>query len=372
MSDATYIELPPEQKKRPFFRTFRGWAICLFIAAVLAGAGLSWWLTEGRIASVYARVDANVYTVEAVYATTIEGILTRVGDMVAQGQALARIDPTTFPAAKTKVPLPGRSVLGEIHDRLEATEATEKQMMVRIAQARAEEERFQKVQQDTVTDHVRAQLIMRSMDRNNPYWEQASQTEAAARHRMDRARENFERVSKLRAALDTELARIRIELWRKKQKAAQKPADPPPPPPKPEPEHIIPNMLYAPVAGQILSIDAQAGGSVQPGQTVFTIMPTETGSPRWIQAFFPADAQERLKQGQNVQVRTAGGHYMGKIAEISSQLQTLPQTGNTPYLVVRVNLEDSRVMDKLQPGAGVECQVQTRYILGEQMSLNLF
>lgn len=371
MSDATYIELPPEQKKRPFFRTFRGWAICLFITAVIVGAGLSWWLAEGRIASVYARVDANVYTVDAVYATTIEGILARAGDTVAAGQALARIDPTTFPTEKAKPQLPGHEVLGEISGRLEATEATEKQMMVRIAQARTDEERFQKMHQDTVTDHVRAQLILRSMDRTSPYWAQASQAEAMAKGRMERAKENFEQVSKLRAALDTELARIRIELWRKKQKAAQKPADPAPEP-KQDPQQVIPTMLYAPVSGQILSVDAQAGTAVQPGQTVFTIMPTDANAPRWVQAFFPADARERLKQGQNVQIRTKDGHYMGKIAEISPQMQTLPQSGETPYLVVRVNLEDNRTMGKLQPGAGVECQVQTRYLLGEQMSLNLF
>lgn len=372
MSDATYIELPPEQKKRPFFRTFRGWAICLFLLAVLVGAALSWWLAEGRIASAYARVDTNVYTVETTFPTTIEGILTRVGDTVAAGQALARIDPTTFVQPKREsAPQPGVMGVGEISGRLDATESTEKQMMERIAQARADEERFQRLHQDTVTDHVRAQLALRAMDRSSPYWVQASQAEAVAKRRMDSARENFEQVSKLRAALDTELTRIRLEIWRKKQKPTA-PTAPPPPVPEPEPEPVAPNMLYAPVTGEVLAINAQPGQSVNPGEPVFTLLPTEGDSPRWIQAFFPLASRHLLKEGQNVQVRVGDGHYMGQIAAITAEDAPLPQGGEGRYLITRVNLEDRRSMERLKPGTPVECQVQTRYILGEQLFVDLF
>lgn len=371
MSDATYIELPAQpRKKRRFFRGWRGLALLFFLCAVAAAAGFSWWLSEGKISSVYARVDTVVYTVEPEYLTRVEKILVHQGEEISYGKPLANIQSAQVDQSQNPDPEAANpdslSNSSEISGRINATTENERDMSNRLARARAEEERYQRVLQQRVTEHVRAQLYMRSIDPGNYMaYQQATNMEQAARARSDVANEEFEKVSKLRAAIETELGRIRYEISRRKLRGARA-EQPSPKKPQPQPQ-LAPKFdtLYAPVSGRIMSINARPGQTVLRGQPVFVILPAGQNE-NWIQAWFPLSAQRMLKLGQKAIIKSGNIHLTGQVAGIGSEAQSLPtESGrqNTQYLPVRIQALEPRELGKLAPGTNVDCQIQTRYVL---------
>lgn len=374
MSEATYIELPTPPKKSRKGRFLRNLIILLCIAAVIAAGAFSWWLAQGKIASSFARVDAMIYTVDANFPTVMEELLVHQGEMVTAGQPLAHMD-TSDLAHRLAGTSPqqdqhGIPPMGEIAGRLDATETAERRMATRLAQARAEEERYQQIHQERVTDHVRAQLALRAIDAGNVMaHEQAKRMELLAKSRMDQARDEFEKVSKMRASMEMELHRIRAEIFRKKQRASQQvkqPVAPPPPPPIP----AAARTLYAVANGQIMGINAVPGQKIPAGTPVFYILPADQSSEKWVEAWFPANAKTLLKLGQKAQIKAQDIHLNGVVSAISEQTQTYAQGSSgeyAQYLPVRIQIPDQEGLSKIPPGTTVECQIQTRYLLGEKL-----
>lgn len=374
MSEAIYIELPPTPgKRRSFFRSWRGAVLLLLLAAVLLAGCFSWWLSQGKVTSVYAQVDTVVFTVEPEFAARLDEVLVRTGQEVRQGEPLARINPDLSDAPR---PAPQPSQDAAYTGRMVASSETEKRLSTQLDQARAEEERYRQMHHDRVIEHVRAQLYMRSVDRGNPMaYNEAGQMEAAARQRMDVAREQFERVSKARAAMEVELGRIRIELARKKRASRGAPEKP-----QPMPQDLPPQApaqlatLYAPVAGRIMDVSAAQGQILHQGHPVFVILPAG-GAPgdTWIQAWFPISARNMLKPGQKAQIKFGDLHVAGNVTGIATEAQSLSIPGSAwrqdqkQYLPVRIQVENAQDLAKLTPGAKVECQIQTRYVIGESM-----
>ncbi|MBD5641646.1 MAG: HlyD family efflux transporter periplasmic adaptor subunit [Desulfovibrio sp.] len=370
MSDATYIELPPQpSRRRSFFRSWKGAVLLLFLAAVLVAGWFSWWLSEGRISSSYARVDTVVYTVGTQTTAKVEQVLVGDGQAVSNGQPLARLAPGQSQEQKAA---PQEPVAG----KQDATEESEKRVSAMLARARAEEANLQKIHHERVTEHVRAQLALRS---TNPgyfgAYEEAARIEADARNRMNQAREQFEKASKARAILDLEMARIHYELARRKpRKAAQAreqvQAEPAAPIPA-QPAAPGPEFLYAPVNGRIVGVGAVAGQIAQQGQPLFLIMPAGPGTDSWIQAWFPVSAQRMLKMGQKATVKSGDLHLTGKVSAISPEAQYLPTANGqgqyAQYLPVRITISDPAELAKLVPGTTVQCQIQTRYVIDQEI-----
>lgn len=371
MSEATYIELPNPPKKRRGGRFWGKLLVLLFICAVVAAGVFSWWLAEGKISSSFARVDAMIYTVDANFPTVMEELLVRQGEMVTAGQPLAHLD-TADLAQRLAGTQPRHDIppMGEIAGRLNATETAEKRMATRLAQARAEEERFQQIHQERVTDHVRAQLSLRAIDAGNYIaHEQAKRMELLAKSRMDQARDEFEKVSKMRAGMEMELHRIRAEIFRRKQRSSRQPNQPAPasPPPPAIPEAA--RTLYAVANGQIMGINAVPGQKIAAGTPVFYILPADQSSEKWIEAWFPANAQKLLKLGQKAQVKANDVHLNGVVSAIAAQPQTYAQGSSgefAQYLPVRIQIQDQEALGKIPPGTTAQCQIQTRYLLGEK------
>lgn len=381
MSDATYIELPPEHKKRrSFLRAWRGMLLLLVLIAVGVAGYFSWWLSEGKLSSAYARVDTNVYTVETSFPTTIEQLLVRQGQEVLAGQPLANIDTRAFAESLkasgqmlSDFQNPGGD---EISQRLSAAEEDERRMAMRVAQARAEEDRYKQFYHERVTEHVRAQLALRAQGTYSPAaWDQAVRAEGMAKMRMEAARDEFERVSRMRAALEVELNKIRAELARKKRGGGGAPIKPmPKPDPKLQEQLALAGTLYSPAQGKVLAINGQAGTPFNRGETVFVILPTSGPSPnKWIQAWFPYEAQSKLAVGQQSLIKANNAHVRGTVAAIGNQAQRLPleAAGSTQYIPVQIQVADQQELGNLTPGERVDCQIQTRYLLGETLFLDL-
>lgn len=374
MSDATYIELPAQKKPRfPWLRGWRGLLLLLIIAGVAAAVWLSLWFAEGKLTSTYARVDTTVYTVEASFPTTIEQLLVQPGQEVEAGQPLARIDARAFAESlKASGEYQTNSQTQESEDNaasIGVMEEEEKKMAARLAQAQIQEDRYRQAHHQLVTEHVRAQLAMRSQDINNrTTWEQARQIEAAARSRMEWAKEEYEKVSHARWAIDKELAKIRAEVLRRKR-IGYRPPTPSAPKTDPRLEQAIAHAsaLYSPARGKIVGINAQAGTPMASGETVFAIMPTGNQAPdKWIQAWFPTIMRKNLAPGQKAQIRINDKVITGTVSVIAPGEQSLPvENAQTPYVPVQIQVPDQQELANLAPGTKVDCQIQTHYMPGE-------
>lgn len=365
MSDATYIELPAQPKKRPsFLRSWRGAVLLLFLLAVAVAAWFSWWLSEGKVSSAMAQVDTIVYAVEPNYPARVEQILVQQGQEVQEGQPLAMVNTIQAQPASAQPAQPDENA--EIGSRVRASAEKEKNMSNRASQARSEEERFQKIHQDRVAEHVRAQLMLRSVDRGDyAAYNQASQMEASARARMNSAREQFESVSQMRAAVDTELGKIRSEGSRRRVRRA--PAQETQQASQPAAVQVL-ETLYAPVNGTVMDINVRPGQVLQNGESAFLILPASNGNmDTWIQAWFPLSARQMLKPGQKAQIKSGDLHLNGQISVVGTEPQYMPADGTgrqfAQYLPVRIQVDNPQELAKLAPGASVECQVQTRYVI---------
>lgn len=390
MSQELNIEMPQQQGKKKIWRNPRALAIIILAALVILAGIFSWWLSRGKVSSAAARLDTIVYTVEPDFPTRLENVYVKSGESVKAGQPLGRIDlaPQAFvpPPPAHAAPSGNRHMpdMQDISERLAAAQLAEKSMASKVAQARAEEEKTRQLWQDLVTEHVRAQLAMRSLDSRNPAYAQARQVEEMARSRMESAKDIFEKISISRAAMDHELNRIRAELARVRQRTgsripATKTAES-------KPEFHAESNLYSPVDGKVMRINAAPGQMLAKGEPVFLILPTgrEYASESWIQAWFPVEDKGRIHPGQKVSIRFAGGeaHISGKVQAVGDAAQGLPEqaTGEpktatassamrdgeeAKYLPVKITIDNPAEIVNLPPGTKAECQIQTRYILGK-------
>lgn len=367
MVEELSLDMGPENKKRDWWRSPKGIVVIAALGLVLVAVLLSWWLANGTVSSLQAKMDTMVYNVEPEFATRVRSIAVHPGEEVQSGQVLASIEVPGDFAAQQQTPQNG---LQGISDRLSATQAAERQMAARVAEARAEEDRLHRIYQDSVTEHVRAQLAMRSINsRNQGAYQQAAGAEMAAKSRMQAANDEFEKASKARAAMDVELNKIRAQLQRARKSLSQ---------------GLVDNALsgqtavnrtadlYAPVTGKIMRINTESGHLANKGQTLFTILPTGDDylTSSWIQAWFPPDSRKMIEAGQQALVRFDNGLQLtGKVKSVGDTGAHMFSAGETNsrdrhYVSVKIVLDDPFKAQNIQPGTKASCQIQTRYLLG--------
>ena len=232
MSEVQYLEMPQGKPGGRMSGLLRGRGPVLAGAVLLVAlvALASWWLASGRISSLHAQVDGNVFMVTPQVSGTLAEISVAEGDHVRAGQAVGRVDISGYDRHVRQagqeiaaLRMPG---MEEMAGRVRQAQEAERDMVSRLAQARHEEEIKQRVRDEAVMAHVQAQLAMRGMQPQsngklgNRYAE-AQRAEQAARQRMEQAKADFENVSRVRAAISGELQRVRDEIMMAKQLAAR-------------------------------------------------------------------------------------------------------------------------------------------------------
>ena len=364
MAEELSIEMQTAEKKRPFWLNPKVIALSACIILIILTALFSWWLSNGTVTSIQAKMDTMVYTVEPEFPGRVRSIITQPGQNVQSGQVIGTMEVT-----EAYLPQNQQSGLQGITDRLSATQTAEKQLALRVSEARAEEERLYKIYQDSVTEHVRAQLAMRALNQRNPgAYQQAQAAEMAAKSRMQAANDEFESASKARAAMDVELNKIRAQIQRARKA-------------------LTPGMvesalsgqtqmakvvdLYAPVTGKVIRVNADLGHPVHKGQDLFTILPTGDDylTASWIQAWFPSDARKYLEAGQEALIRFDNGLQLkGKVKSVGDSggkmRSAADKRSTSNYVDVKIVLDDPFKAQNIQPGTKADCQVQTRYLLG--------
>jgi HlyD family secretion protein len=113
-------------------------------------------------------------------------------------------------------------------------------------------------------------------------------------------------------------------------------------------------VLYAPMAGVILTRPAELGEVVAPGTPIITIGDLDNV---WLRAYISETDLGRVRWGQPVAVRTdtyPGKTYRGRVSFISSQAEFTPKSVQTQKervtLVYRIKIELENPHHELKPG----------------------
>lgn len=362
MAEIITMESPGSPKPKKFFSGWRAFAICALSAIIILAAFFSWWIASGRLSSSAARLDTVIYAVEPEFAATFVSSYVKPGQIVQAGQPLGRIDVTAGDKPLSSAENSGN--MAETSARLNAAMQAEKEMAARVAQARQEEERLRAIWQDLSMRHSGALFRMRSL---NPQYQVAEYQMARraadeAQAQMENARDAFEKRSRMRAAQDAELAKIRGQLNLAKRGGKTSAIEESLAQPD---QRRFENDLYAPVAGKIIKVNAEPMRSVNRGEALFLLLPTDKDAGAyWINAWYPIADKDRLKVGQKAQITfpSNGLRLSGRVASVDVPRES--DSSSEKYVIVRVNLDDPAPARKLEPGTKAECRIQTRSIAG--------
>lgn len=392
MSDPVYLQMPKGDHKaaklaRPsqggFFRRLAQ----ILVLAALCTVGIAvYWQMQGGITSLSAVVDGTVYPVTPEFSAVLESLSVRPGDRVTAGQEVGRMAQGSYTRALRDAE---RDVAGmrppsmeESAGRLRQAQEAEKEIVMRLANARNDEDARRTLMEERVTEYVHMQLQLRGFDSQGgekvvgkARYAEARIAEAKAKGRMDGAKAEFEQVSRMRAALDQELGRIRNEMLRAKQLASQNRYR------KYSGAGTAPQMLqadgrlFAPVDGQILRVDAQRGQMVAKGASVLWVQPEGAAAAVWVLAYLPLEAAHVVKAGQVAHVRILpdGASLTGKVEHIYAP-QALPEAlaGGRAEVRQRIGAASQVLPARVAlaananvvPGSPASCTVETRSILG--------
>ena len=398
MSDPMYLEMPSgEAPKEPprsglsgrdGLARYKKWLRWLPLGVVLLALVLVlalWWLSSGGRESRWAVLDARLVPVSSEFSAPVQQVMPQQGMHVDASQVVARLDVSAYARqlARAEREMAGLAPgMEEAAQRLAEAQAAELDMVTRLATARNEEAVSLQLRDRSVTEHVQAQLVLRGIQpqQGKAAWEKARQAEAAARTRMEQARDNYEKASRSRAALDQELQQIRNEVQQARARQGQTQARPRQANPLPLPDA----NLYAPVSGTVARVLLAAGQTAQPGSPVLLIAPDETDA-WWVMAYYLAENAEGIAAGQEARIIPlqgpsavapptvpAGTVWTGRVEEVlPPQNMTLP-AGSGPdiqspvsLVAVRIALTDGASLARaIPPGGQLACEIRTRSLWG--------
>ncbi|MCH5276519.1 MAG: HlyD family secretion protein [Desulfovibrionaceae bacterium] len=345
MSDS--LKLPPAQGSKARWR----WLVPGLI--LLAGAAV--WLyghyASSVVVSRQAMVEGRVYAMTAPVTGVVRAVPVLEGQAVERGAPLLLMD---------DVPL--RSALAEALEAL----GTARQGGVPLAEAdpaarerrenaerqadmyRADEEAARGALEHWTAEHARAVLTLRRPDAvSGPARDQAVADEAAARRRVEAARQSLTEASRHRAEADAQARRARegagsilpgpaqVALWEARVAQAERDLDA--------------ATLSAPEAGTVLRVSVAPGQPVNRGDSMLVLIPSG-GSGLWVTAFFDRRDMLRLRPGQACRITADGGPSLAGVLE-----SLLPGgDGGT----ARISLTDSSAGAGLRVGQPVSVTVR--------------
>ena len=365
-------------------------------------AGLYWWIMAGRVVSSWAMLDAIVYPITSDFAARVKSVEVREGDSVREGQIIARLDVRDivreFQAARRDVsglrvmlPYPD---MKDAANRLRQVQESEQDLTRRIAAARHEESVKKQEREDLVAKHVQVQLALRALENQGgapvvgqTRYEAAKEAEARARSAMERAKEDFEKASLIRAAMDQEMSRLREESLHYKRLFSRT-------------RYGTPNYtrdainstkegsqsvqepdgnLYAPRDGLILQTPVMSGQMVHADEPVALLLPhgNAASTVYWVLAYFTFDVGAGIKPGQKCTIGVKGGEKMdfsGSVCDVLepqrlpdvalSTVSSVERDAGSTELFVPVRILINNIGEHLfKPGTEVTCTVMTHHIL---------
>jgi membrane fusion protein (multidrug efflux system) len=283
-----------------------------------------------------AVIENNPHALGTQVPAQVAAVLAKKNERVQAGQALIRFNTRTdtinAAEARTQVAsirnlLPPPANMEEVTRRVADAQGAEQDLVSRIIQARALEEEAAREVQHKAEEHAKAQLELRRLDLLSGQYsvsgalhDQARNHEHSARQALEKARATREEYSRVRAAVDGELYRIKAELTELQattrqagdtgmQKAASVPPQVPSASDTPD--------IVSPTDAVITDIFVQPGTWAQPHQPLIALMP-EAGSLE-ATAWFPEPDGANIRPGQICRVfvlELPGKSFAGKVEHV--------------------------------------------------------
>ena len=331
-----------------------------------------------------AVIENNPLALATQVPAQVAEVLAKKSERVQAGQTLirfsARTDTSNVAEAKAQVAsvhnlLPPPASMEDVARRVANAQSAEQDLVSRIIQARALEEEGTRNVQRKAEEHAKAQLELRRLDLLGMQYsvprslhDQARNDEHSARQALEKARAAREEYSRMRAAVEGEIYRIKAELTELQSVNRQAgnigvqkspPVSPHMPPPSDAPD------IVAPADAVVTDIFVQPGIWAQPHQPLIALMP-DTGSLE-ATAWFPEADGATIRPGQICRVfvlELPGKSFSGKVEHVlpaGSLPQKFPLAASVQARQIPVRLRfsvnDAKSYAQLKPGMRVAVRV---------------
>jgi HlyD family secretion protein len=385
--------------------------VAVVAVAGVAAAVMAWRAARARADEREIRLSGNIELTEVQLSFKtpgrVEELLVDEGDLVQPGQVVARLDTAEMERAREREAAAAEAAARAVEQTRAGLAYQEKALREETAVRRAELEAAQKRLEELRTgsrrqeieaaqaalkeaeaqsglarrDWERAQTLHRNEDISTAQFEQFRTRYEAAEAALRRAREQAslvsegprkEQIEQQRAAVERAQAALRLaeagalELERRRKELAMREA---------ELERaraqlavlevqLSERVLKSPVAGVVLSKNAERGEVVAGGAAVVTI--GEMEKP-WLRGYIAERHLGRVKPGQAAEVTTdsyPGKKYAGRVTFISSEAEFTPKQIQTEderqKLVyrIKIELENPRLELKLNMPADAVLRVE--------------
>ncbi len=256
----------PEGKKKKSTSKFK----IVILILILLIVGFFYWLYSGRIVSNDGELSAGFVPVPSPMSSSLAGVMVEANSFVQKGQLLAKLETAEYfeQIAAAKSLVQGALTTSEITaERVAKAQKAAEEMVERIALARHEENALKHEVEKLSTEHAKAQLQMRDLDAKGAKTAEkdtAKKAEFMAAQKLHSAKANFEHASQSRAAIETELHKIRNE--NNNKQGLNISVDLP-----------DPSLIHAPINGYLTKNIPLAGQKFTRGEAVFQIIP-ESGA----------------------------------------------------------------------------------------------
>ena len=377
------LELPEAGKRQT-----RGWGRRL---GGLIGLGLigcaavygAWMYYSVQTPS--AVIESNPLVLGTPVPAQVSEVLVKKNERVSAGQALirlhARTDASNAAEARAQVAslrslLPPPADMEDVARRVADAQAAEQDMVRRIMQARASEEEATRDVQRRAEEHARAQLELRRLDALSAQYsvpralhDKARTDEHSTRQHLEKARAAREEYSRVRAATEGELSRIKTELAELKKAGrqagssehAQQSATAAPRMPSAQ---ASPDVIVAPTNAVVSDVFIQPGTWAQPDQELIALTPD--AAPYSVTAWFPEHDGARIQPGQVCSVfvlEVPGKSFSGKVERVLPAGSLAPKfphaaPGQSRQIPVRVRFADKDAGNHAELKSGMRAAVR--------------
>jgi len=309
------LELPEPAKQR---RRGRGRKLALLLGVGLFGCAAAYgaWMYYS-VQTPSAVIENNLLVLGTQVPAQVAEVLAKKNEHVQAGQVLIRFDARApganaaeakAQAASVRNLLPPPVDMEDVARRVAEAQAAEQDLVNRIMQARTLEEDAARDVQRKAEEHAKAQLELRRLDLLSMQYsvpraqhDQARRDEYGARQQLEKARATREECSRVRAATEGELYRIKTELTELRAANGQARNMPgnmqriAPPPPHMFSAPTAPDIV-APTDAVVTEVFAQPGVWAQPQQQLIVLRPN-AGSLE-ATAWFPEKDGAKIQPGQ--------------------------------------------------------------------------
>lgn len=336
--------------------------VAFVLGALLVGGGTAWYVSNaGYETTDDATVEAHVIQVSPKISAHVKAVRFDDNYQVRRGDLLIELDPRDFEVSAASA----AANLASAQGKLKEVEAQQNTAQASLGQAKADLVSAQATADNVEADFNRNKSLYqtRVIDRRE-YDASAAQAKSAAANVESAAK----KVASQEAQVGLASAQYVTATAEEKQAEAQL---------REAELQLSYTRIFAPFDGRITKKSVEPGNYVQPGQTLFSLVPPEV----WVVANFKETQLKQMKVGQPVSVRVdaiPGRDFNAHIESFQvgtgGRFTLLPPenaTGNFVKVVQRVPVkivfdEPPEKLERLWAGESVEPKVNVRASLARQ------